>query len=76
MKRIALTVEQEAEAARIKALLMKKAEAELDQMARLLASRSNAQLFGRTEFEVRDGCHRIGASAFEAVLGERQKGGT
>ena len=76
MKHIPLTAEQEAEAVRIKALLMKKAEGELDQMARLLASKSNDRIFGRTEFELRDGCHRIGAAAIQTVLDERKKGAT
>ena len=76
MNRIPLTVEQEAEAARIKARLMQSAEGEIDHMARLLASKSNDRLFGQTEFDLRDGCHRIGAAAIESVLQERKKGGT
>ena len=37
---------------------------------------ADAQLLGRTEFEVRDSVHRLGARALEAALDERKKGGT
>ena len=48
---------------------------EILQIARLLASKSNRELFGATEFRVRDVVHRIGARALEAALEERKKGG-
>lgn len=71
-----LTAEQELEAARIEDLVVAAARAEAKQIARLLASKPNEELFGQTEFDVRDHVHRIGARAFEAVLEERKKGGT
>jgi hypothetical protein len=71
-----LTAEQELEAARIEDLVVAAARAEAKQIARLLASKPNEELFGQTEFDVRDHVHRIGARAFEAVLDERKKGGT
>ena len=49
---------------------------EILQVARLLASKSNRELFGATEFRVRDVVHRIGARALEATLEERKKGET
>ena len=71
-----LTPDQEAEAQRIFALLQEKAAVDLLALARLLASKSDGELFGRTEFEVRDRVHRIGAQALEAALAGRKKGGT
>jgi hypothetical protein len=41
-----------------------------------LASKPDAQLLGKTEFEVRDAVHRLGAKAIETALRERKKGGT
>lgn len=75
MDALELTVEQEAEAARIADILIGAAGAELRQVARLLATRSNRELFGQTEFLVRDALHRLGARAFDAALSERKKGG-
>src|SRR3954464_15854457 len=49
-----LTLDQEAEARRIFELLKGKADAELMAVARLLASKEMGEIFGRTEFEVRD----------------------
>jgi predicted GNAT family N-acyltransferase len=71
-----LTPEQEAEAQRIFELLKDKADAELMAMARLLASKDTGELFGRTELEIRDRVHRIGAQALESALAGRKKGGT
>lgn len=71
-----LTVEQEAEAARIEDILMAKARVEVRQIARLLASKANGELFGQAEFAVRDHVHKIGAAAYEAALDGRKKGGT
>jgi hypothetical protein len=41
----------------------------------LLAGKDNSQLFGQTEFELRDRVHALGARALEAVADERQKKG-
>jgi hypothetical protein len=71
-----LTAEQEAEARRIYELLKDKVDADLLAMARLLASKETGELFGRTEFEVRDRAHAIGAKAIEGALAGRKKGGT
>jgi ABC-type phosphate transport system auxiliary subunit len=70
------TAEQEAAAARIEDIVMGAARSEVRQMARLLVSRQNRELFGQTEFVVRDAMHRVGARAFDAALAERKKGGT
>ena len=71
-----LTPEQEAEAQRLRELLAEAFVAEAEHLARLLASKSDAQLLGRTEFEVRDAVHRLGAKAIQTALQERKKGGT
>jgi hypothetical protein len=71
-----LTPEQEAEARRIYELLKDKADADLMALARLLASKSDGEIFGKTELEVRDRVHGIGAKALESALAGRKKGGT
>jgi len=71
-----LSAEQEAEAQRIFAILKQTSEQDLLAVARLLASKPDRQLLGRTEFEVRDQVHAIGAKAIETALAERKKGGT
>lgn len=71
-----LTPEQEAEAQRIEDNLRAAAEVEIKMMARLLASKDNAHLFGETEFQLRDSVHRIAARGLDAALYERKKRGT
>ena len=71
-----LTPEQEALAQRIAARLAHKAQEEILNMARLLASRPDAELLGATEFAVRERSHRIAAHAVQTALNERKKGGT
>ena len=46
------------------------------QIAQLLASKSDGEIFGETEFQVRDLVHKIGARAMQAALDGRKKGGT
>lgn len=71
-----LTPEQEAEAQRLAGIIGRKAQEEALRMARLLVSKSDAEVFGRTEYELRDSAHRVAAHALEAALRERKKGGT
>ena len=71
-----LTPEQEAEAQRLAAIIGKRAQEEALRMARLLASKPDSQLLGKTEFEIRDRVHELGAYALETALKERKKGGT
>jgi hypothetical protein len=49
-------------------------EEERLRMARALAG-AGSQLFGRTEYELRDQVHRLGARALEAAADEREKKG-
>jgi hypothetical protein len=76
MADIELTLEQEAEAARIAEIITAKMKDEALLMARLLVSKPDAEFFGKTEYEIRDRVHRIGACAIETALEERKKGGT
>jgi hypothetical protein len=71
-----LTVEQEAEAQRLAALILEKAQEEALRLARLLVSKPDAELLGATEFEVRDRVHALGAFAVETAVNRRKKGGT
>ena len=51
-------------------------DGDLREMAKLLASKPYDQLLGRTEFEVRDLVHDLGAKALQTALDERKKGAT
>lgn len=76
MSDIVLTPEQEAEAQHLAELVAEKTKAELLQMARLLVSKKDRDLFGKTEFELRHRCHRLGAHLLETALDERKKRAT
>jgi len=76
MLRPTLTPEQQAEADRIAEILMETARREVQDIAELLASKQDHQMLGKTEFEVRDRVHKIGAKAIETALNERKKGAT
>jgi hypothetical protein len=70
-----LNPDQADEAERLFQTLRPVVEAELRQLTQLLASKPDDKLLGKTEFEVRDAVHRIGAKAIETALNERKKGG-
>lgn len=76
MSRLPLSPQQAELSDRIFKTLQQAAEADLRSLADLLASKEDRQLLGKTEFEVRDLVHRIGAKALETALDERKKGGT
>lgn len=75
MDALQLTPEEEAEAQRIEEAAMTALRREARDMARLLASRKTNEFFGQTEFELRDGCHRMGRLLVQSALDERKKGG-
>jgi hypothetical protein len=56
--------------------LMAAAEHDLRAVAESLATKPDDQLFGRTEFELRDRVLRLGAKALQAAAQQRKKGGT
>jgi hypothetical protein len=70
-----LTPAQVEAAERIYQAMRPACEEELRRIARLLASKPDDKLLGKTEFEVRDRVHSIGAKAIETALNERKKGG-
>jgi len=76
MSQLVLQPDQEAEAQRIYHILRQSCDRDLLALARLLASKPDRELLGKTEFEVRDRVHAIGAKAVETALQERKKGGT
>jgi hypothetical protein len=76
MADLQLTAEQEKEAQRLADRVMARAREEVLQITRLLVSKPDRELLGKTEFEVRDRVHKIGAHALETALEERKKGGT
>ena len=76
MSELKLTPEQEAEAQRLADIIARKAKEEALQMARLLVSKSDHELLGATEFEIRERVHKIGACALETAVNQRKKGGT
>lgn len=76
MADIELTPEQEAQAQRVAAIISGKFQDEALQMARLLMSKPDSELLGKTEYEIRDRVHRLGAEAIQTALSERKKGGT
>jgi hypothetical protein len=51
-------------------------EHDLRAIAELLATRPDEQLFGATEFQLRDLVHRLGAKALQTAAQQRKKGGT
>ena len=70
-----LTPEQNADAERIYRTFRQATEEEHLRIARLLACKGDSQLFGPTEYEVRDLAHKAGAKAIQAALDGRKKGG-
>jgi hypothetical protein len=48
---------------------------ECKRVAKLLADKDDSNLFGQTEFDLRDRVHALGAKALEVVADERQKKG-
>ena len=70
-----LTAEQEAEAQRMERLFLEAARDDIRHLARLMASKGDHEIFGQTEYEVRDVVHRMGAKALEVTANERSKKG-
>jgi hypothetical protein len=73
--RAELSAEQQQQAELILQHLRTHADQHLQELALLLASKPDCELFGKTEFEARDIIHRIGADAMQAALESRQKKG-
>jgi len=69
-----LAPELEAKAQELVARLRPQAEEDLLALARLLVSKEDRDLFGDTEFEVRDIVHHLGAKAYTAHLASKKRG--
>ncbi len=69
--RVSLSDAQEAEAQALAQRLRELAEDEILQIARLLVSKREPEIFGATEFQVRDILLKAGAKVFQEYL--RQK---
>ena len=68
MARHLISEEQEREAKLLEAKIRMAVDQEISNLARLLVSKGESDLFGKTEFEVRDVVLRLGAQAFEEHL--------
>lgn len=72
-----MSAEQFSEAQRLFAVFQDAYQEEQWRIACLLAMKADGELFGQTEFEVRDHVLRMGAQAMEAAVdGRRKKRGT
>ena len=69
--RVTLSVEKEAEAQALAQRIHDLADEEILRMARLLVSKPEREIFGDTEFQLRDMVLKVGAKALEERL--RQK---
>ena len=67
-----LSSEQEREAKVLEEKIRVAIDQEVNSLARLLASKGDKDLFGTTEFEVRDLVLKIGAKAYEERLREKK----
>jgi len=67
-----LSSEQEREAKVLEERIRVAIDQEVSSLARLLAGKDDKELFGKTEFEVRDLVLKIGAKAYEERLREKK----
>jgi outer membrane PBP1 activator LpoA protein len=67
-----LTEEQQQQAKLLEAKIRLAVEQEISALARLLVSKSDDELFGQTEFQVRELVLRMGAKAFQEYLSEKK----
>jgi len=68
--------DRQTEVKRVTGLVMQAVANDIQRMAELFVSKKDHELFGRTEFQLRDLLLKLGARAMEAVLEDRKKGGT
>jgi len=68
--------EELSEVQRIHDVLLKAMDREIWQIAELMVGKRDDQLFGETEFTLRDKVLRMGAQALEATVDDRKKRGT
>ena len=68
--------EELAELQRMEEVILDAMRQDIRKIAQLMVSKRNDQLFGETEFTLRDIVLRAGARAIEATVNDRKKGGT
>ena len=68
-----LTPELEAQAQELLTRLRSQADEDLLALARLLVSKADRDIFGDTEFQVRDIVHHLGAKALETHLAQKKR---
>jgi len=66
--------DRQTEVERVTGLVMQAVASDIQRMAELFVSKKDHELFGRTEFQLRDLLLKAGARATEAVLEDRKKG--
>jgi hypothetical protein len=67
-----LSTEQEAEAQELADRIRAAAAEEFLQMARQLVGKKTSELFGKTEFQIRDILLRVGARVYQEYLREKK----
>ena len=72
MSKSHLTPEQEREAKALEVKIREALDREVTELAQLLVSKTDRDLFGKTEFEVRDLVLRLGAKAFQEHLQQKK----
>ena len=68
-----LTAEKEAEAQELAARIRTTLDEEAERIAHLLVGKDVKDLFGQTEFDLRDLLLRVGAKAYELYLAEKKR---
>jgi len=71
-----MTPEKSEEVQRVHDVMLKAMEQEIWRMAEFMVTRRDDQLFGETEFTLREKALRMGAQALEATVDDRKKRGT
>ena len=72
MLRATLSAEQEGEAKILEAKIQKAIQTEITDLARLIVGKPDRELFGQTEFQIRDLVLRVGAKVYEEHLREKK----
>ena len=71
-----ITPEENAEVQRMHDVILKAMDREIWQLAQFMVTRRDDQLFGATEFTLREKALRMGAQALEATVNDRKKRST
>jgi len=72
MSIVTLSPEQEQQAQALATRIHEAVDGDILELARLLVSKPEHEVFGQTEFEVRDIVHQLGATALQTHLAEKK----